>query len=357
MANLKKPLVRAVIKGAAGALIMGMLVFLVMNREQKYQSGSLNFSTMSTWTAAALYTSDMKDDLKKGFDAAKSAFSDIEKTCNIYNPESELSRLNATAHETPFACSALLWDILSEARRAYSLSNGNFDVTTGIYTALWKHAAAVNKLPSEAEIKAASEICGLDKAVFDDSAKTVRFTRKGMKIDLGGIAKGYALDLAKKRVTEAGYSRGYIDLGGNVITLPKPPPKADNYTAGVKNPLDTSKTCASVKMIDEAVSTSGGYERFFTIDGRNYAHIISPSNGRPVENVLSVTVVTKKGVDSDILSTAIFAGGKKEAERIAAKMPDVRILMFYRGADGRTEAFTHGEWDYFLPSSPDGKSL
>lgn len=351
MTSSTKKIIKRISKTLALAFVLGAAGFLAFNSNRPYKSESLNFSTMSTWATVWLYSYG-KEELADDFKIVTGAFDDITRACNIYDPSSELARLNATAHQAPFKCSELLWNILTEARRFYSLSDGKFDVTITPFSELWKRKAAEKELPSQAEIDEAAKKVGLDKVIFNDDEMTVSFPVEGMKIDLGGIAKGAALDLAKERLATKGVNRGYIDLGGNVLTLPKPPPKKDFYTVQIKDPFNRDESCGVGKMLNEAVSTSGNYERYVTIDGRHYTHIIDPTTGTPVENKLSVTVITERAIDADALSTAIFAGGKDLALKLAKKFPDMRILIFERNPNtpSKIDSFEIGEWQYITPS-------
>ena len=209
--------------------------------------------------------------------------------------------------------------------------------------------------------------------IFYKDEMSVRFTVEGMSLDLGGIAKGAALDLAKERLEgktaigaelsedasfmaclEARFRGkatdldcGFINAGGNVITLSEPPPKEEQYTVKIQNPVDPKGApCASAGMLDESVSTSGNYERYVVIDGKHYTHIVDPVSGRPVENMLSVTVITKHAVDADALSTAIFIKGRDFAVQMKEKFPDLRVLMFYidPAHPEQVQTFSIGEW-------------
>lgn len=140
---------------------------------------------------------------------------------------------------------------------------------------------------------------------------------------------------------------GYIDVGGNVLVLPEPPPEKQEYRAGIKNPLDKNGApCAYATMLDECISTSGSYERYSVINGKRYSHVIDPHTGYPVKNMLSVSVITKHGIDADALSTAIFVGGRPVAEAAAKEYPGLRVLMFYVDPSAKqVESWQIGEWE------------
>ena len=270
--------------------------------------------------------------LEQAADEAQQEFRRLEAMCSIYDPESELSCLNRSAFQRPFHCSEDLWEILQYARKYYTLSDGAFDVTIKPLMKLWGFHRKRSTLPEQKEIEEAKKLVGLDKVVFHDSDRTVRFSVEGIGIDLGGIAKGYALDKAGKKVMLLGVNTGILDLGGNLFCLPNPPPgkKRDAYRIGIRNPLNKNQIMTVVSMRGAAIATSGDYERYVVIDGRHYTHIMDAKTGCPVSNMLSVSVIAPKGVDSDALSTSIFLKGAVLARKVREENPAIQILIIRR---------------------------
>ena len=302
---------RGVVGGAAGGL---------------RQTG---FGLMST-SAELVFAADDR----APFTAARDAMLEVEKTCNVFDPASELSQLNASAAEKPFVCSPMLYGILSEAREAWSFSEGRFDVTSGPLMRLWGfyRKSGAPQLPDDKELVAASTLVGLEKVVFNDAERSVYFTVPGMSIDLGGIAKGYAADLAAARAAAAGAGRGAVNLGGNIRLLDGG--AAEGWPVAIRDPMNRDAVCEEFILRRGAVSTSGNYERYVVIDGKRYTHIMNPLTARPVDNVLAVTVTAATAQRADWLSTSLFIGGEKLAEKAAAVYPDVRIWLFLPSADG-----------------------
>ncbi|MDD5698741.1 MAG: FAD:protein FMN transferase [Victivallaceae bacterium] len=269
--------------------------------------------------------------------AVRAVFTRIETTCNIFDPASEISRLNATASATAFKCSPLLWNMFNSARRAYYLSDGAFDVTARPLMALWGfYQKRGDSLPTAAEIREARNRVGLSKVSFDDKNHTVKFTVPGMSVDFGGIAKGIAVQIAVRKIKAAGIRQAVIDLGGNMYCLGRPPAPKQFYTIGIRNPLDKNAVWATTALRDEAVATSGNYERYLTINGHHYTHIMNPATGQPVEDMLSVTVVTPDAGNADFLSTAVFIGGTGLAEKICRANPDTGIFIIRRKPDDKS---------------------
>ncbi len=277
-------------------------------------------------------------------DATMEVFEQVNQRFSTYIEDSELSRLNASAHLAPFSCSAEMWELLVLARRAYAESHGAFDISAGPLMRLWGFYRKRDSVPSQAEIEEILQRVGLDKVIFDDDARTVFFTQPEMMLDSGGIAKGYALDLAADRLRELGVTRGVIDLGGNIRVLQDPPPGRDHYSIAVRNPRRTRKTIGLVPMLDQSIATSGDYERYVMLDDKRYSHIMDPRTGYPVEGMASVTVVAPDGTLSDYLSTAIFVnrGGPYIAE-LLRQYPEVDVLVIKADAGGQLSKVTYGD--------------
>ncbi len=264
--------------------------------------------------------------------AIDAEFAAVTAVADPYCAESELSRLNRSAFAAPFRCGTIMWEILSEARRAYRLTDGAFDISVRPLMELWGFYRKAGKRPTAAEIAAAKAKVGLDKVVFDDLRHTVRFTVPGMALDLGGIAKGYALDRAGRAAQAAGVESGVIDLGGNLRLLPNPPPRQEFYRIGIRFPGKAGTVIPKALELpgDVAVSTSGDYERFVVLEGKRFGHIIDPVTGIPAAVDCSVTAVLPKAVRADWISTAVYLRGKALAGRLERIFPGLHVIMVPR---------------------------
>lgn len=295
---------------------------------------SLQYPVMGTNAEIKLYGN--MESAKSAADAIRDELSSVEKTCSLFNPDSELSRLNATAAKEPFKCSSLLWEVLLESKKLYQLTDGSFDISVTPLMELWGFYRKSNALPTPAEIAEAKSHVGLDKVIFDLEQHTVKFPEAGMKLDLGGIAKGYAVDRAALATVSKGISCGTINLGGNIRCLKDPPPGKTKYTVGVRDPFGNSAICGTVQVAGASIATSGNYEKHVTINGVNYAHIMDPKTGEPVKGMISVTVVLpgdsgKDGICShtagDGLSTSVFIKGEDFARKICQQIPGASVLI------------------------------
>ncbi|MDD2403648.1 MAG: FAD:protein FMN transferase [Victivallaceae bacterium] len=313
--------------------VAGVLINQRTGRNSRHHvdSEERQFPIMSTIAQIKFYGTP--EQVENAANLTQDVFEMVEKACNTFDPESELFQLNRNAFAAPFKCSTLLWEVLSKAREAYRISDGMFDPSVRPLMTVWGFYRKRSEMPPQEEIKHALNICGMDKVVFDDDAKTVSFTVDGVALDLGGVAKGYAVDMAAENVLKTGVRAGTINLGGNIFCLPETPPGRRFYTVSIRNPLDKNKTCGVVRIVGKSVATSGNYERYVTFNGKNYTHIINPQTGMPVEDMLSVTVISNHAVDADLLSTAVFTGGVELAEKLYREFPDVQFLIMCRSTD------------------------
>ena len=256
----------------------------------------------------------------------------LHDTINAYDPASELSSLNRTAHEVPFRCSPMLWDILMAAKEAHRLSEGCFDVTVGPLMHLWGFHEKKGSVPTEEEIQAALQNVGFGKLRLDEAARTVAFPHEGMRIDFGGIAKGFALDLAADLLETAGLSCYLLDLGGNIHG--KGGTAHPVFTIGVRNPMNPQALLGTLSCTHEMIATSGNYERFRMLDGKKVGHIMDPRTGHPCDYLAGVTVVTTRGVLSDVLSTTAFVGGRQLAAKLVQALPETSFIFVDAAASG-----------------------
>lgn len=313
-----------------GVMIFALLALAAVRQLDRTTVESMKYERMFPimGTVAQLTFYAPSELSKQAGEQVQKAFDRTMELCNLRSPESELSQLNAEAYEKPFACSPELWFLLLESRKAHLFSEGLFDISTKPLMDLWGFYRKRNTVPSEQEIAEVMSKVGLDKVLFDDTERTVKFTVPGMAFDLGGIAKGYAVDRAVEAVAKLGIRCGVIDLGGNLRLLPKPPPGQEAYRIGIRNPAQKKELLNEVlELCNVSLSTSGNYERFVTLDGVRYGHIINPKTGRPTEKDGSVTVIAPSAMLADWLSTSIFLGDKNLADRAKSTFSGISTII------------------------------
>ncbi|MBU1124469.1 MAG: FAD:protein FMN transferase [Candidatus Omnitrophica bacterium] len=246
----------------------------------------------------------------------------IEALLSKYNPTSEVSRLNRDGKLT--ASPETLYCI-KQAKELWRLTDGAFDITIAPLITLWGFTDKKYWVPPDALIKESLKLIGSEKIAIDENDATISFGKKGMHIDLGGIAKGYALDCAVKKLKESGITHGLINAGGQIYCL------GDKYGqpwgVAIKDPR-TQGIIAHLELKDTAVATSGDYEQYFIVDKKRYCHILNSRTGYPAESGLSsVTVRAPTGIIADALATAIFIRGEEEGKQFILNFPGVTFTV------------------------------
>ena len=242
---------------------------------------------------------------------------ELENKMSTKIATSEVSKINDSAGIDKVKVSDDTYTVIKEALKYGKISKGKFDITVGNLVDLWGIGTENEKVPSEEEIQKALATVDYNKVEIDDNNKTVFLKDKGMKIDLGAIAKGYVADEIVKILEKDGVKSAIINLGGNVYVYGNKGGK--NFKIGIRNPLspDPNDYLGIYQSQNESVVTSGVYERFFEKDGKRYHHILSTSDGYPIDNnLISTSIITKSSMDADALSTTTFALGLEEGLKL-----------------------------------------
>lgn len=239
-----------------------------------------------------------------------------DATLSLYKEDSEISRINQNAGIAPTAVSGETFSLIQKAKQYSELSDGLFDLTVAPLSTLWGISSENPRVPSDEEIAVALDLVDYQNVILAESGKTVYLKRKGMAIDLGGVAKGFFCEKIEEVYRQYGVSSALVSIGGNIYTYGQKP-DGESYRLGIRNPndLNGSSVMGILSSHDEVVSTSGAYERYFEQDGILYHHILDLETGFPAESdLLSVTVICKDGGMADFLSTALYLAGSKAIE-------------------------------------------
>lgn len=287
------------------------------NKSEPISKSGLAFDTFITIT---LY--DTKDEklLEECFQLCKKYESLFSRTLST----SEIAKINSGS-ETSFKVSNETAEAIRQGLKYGTISNGLFDITIGSISELWNFKSDSPQLPDDTLIKKAlSSINYKDLEVTDN---TVILKNRNIKIDLGGIAKGYIADQLKTFLTSKGVKHGFISLGGNVLTIGKKPDGSD-FTIGIQKPFaKQNETIAALKISDKSVVSSGIYERYFKINNKIYHHILNPHTGYPFENNLyEVTIISDKSVDGDALSTTCFSLGLEKGMELIESIENTEAI-------------------------------
>ena len=261
--------------------------------------------------------------------ASRAAFDRIEalnKVLSDYDPESELSRLSLVAGHGPVKVSADLFDVLERSKRITERSDGMFDVTIAPVGRLWRRARRDRKLPDAKLIAEARKLVGSDKMFLDARTRTVDLMLPGMKLDAGGIAKGYAAQAALDVLRSMGIKRSLAGGAGDIV-VGDPPPDAEGRKIAIA-PVDPKAKYRppTLLMKNAAISTAGDAERFVVIDGHRYSHIVNPKTGMGHEDRAAVTVIARDGGTADALETAAYLLGPERGLKLVDETPGAAAL-------------------------------
>ncbi len=316
--------------GAIGRLAVQLLacsiVFSSTSCRREPSPRASQWLIMGTFASLSVPASE-EGRLAEGVRLAVDTLEQLNQQLSTYIETSEVSRINRQAGKAPLAVSDTTADVLRLARRYGDISGGALDITIAPLMRLWglRDGAPPVTLPDPVDLEAVLPL--VDYRSIEMAGATVCLPRSGMQIDLGGIAKGYAVDMVFDALVAAGHDAILVNLGGNMRGRGQAAP-GRRWRVGVRNPFDREQLLGTVELSDGwAVATSGNYERFVEIDGRRYAHIMDPRSGMPVQGMAGVTVLSPQGVEADALSTALFVAGMQGVAAILDKAPDSEALL------------------------------
>jgi len=249
---------------------------------------------------------------------------EVDETMSVFKEDSRVYRLNVDGR-TKANLTPDMVEVLTEAQEISRITGGSFDMTSGPLLDLWGFYTGSLTVPTEEELSRTLELVDYRGLEVDSSKGTVRLADPGAAIDLGGVAKGYAVDRAIKVLKDGGATAGLVNAGGDIRGFGSA--EGDRaWKVGLQHPLTDDELLGSLDLILPAVTTSGNYESFFTYRGDKLSHIIDPRDGRPVEDTLSVSVLTDRAVAADGLSTGLFSQGPDRALEVVAGLDDTELI-------------------------------
>lgn len=278
---------------------------------------------LGTSVTISLYDYSTQSPLNKSFDTLKA----LEDVLSINKSGTLIDRINENAGITPVKVDDETLFVISKGLEYSALSDGSFDITIGPLVKLWNIGFPGARVPSDEEIAEKLSLVDYRQVEIDKQKSTVFLKSKGMIIDLGGIAKGYAADQVIKVLKENGVKHALVDVGGNICTLGAKP-DGSLWKIGVQDPFNPRGTIiGSVSLSDKSIVTSGIYERYLEAEGQKYHHILNPDTGYPFENELaSVTIITENSIDGDALSTTVFSKGLHEGFKFVNSLENTEAI-------------------------------
>lgn len=311
-------------------VIVGLLLVSGCSRErptpedrlERYGHARTIMGTFAEVTAVA----ESRGVAEQCVEAAYGRLEDVNRLMSDYDPESEISRINRLAVGETMAVSEETFTCLQAALEVSRVSGGAFDATCRPLVSLWKASAKAGRLPGEAALSEVLAGVGAEHVVLEAATRSVGRSNAGTQVDLGGIAKGYALDLAVEAMRERGAVGGLVNVGGDVRAFGRQE-DGEAWRIGVKHPFRDGLVDRIV-LRDKAVATSGLQQRFYEIEGQRYSHIIDPRDGRPVAQAPSVTVIADDGMTADAWATVFSVLSVTEGQSLldSEGAPAVEVL-------------------------------
>lgn len=255
------------------------------------------------------------------FTRAFSRIAELDRKLSDYSLDSELSKLSAESPSpVPVKVSDDLFAVLQASQNLAAETNGAFDITIGPLTKLWRRARRQKEIPTEEAISKARGAVGYESLKLDGKEKSASLTKSSMRLDLGGIAKGFAADVALAEIKKLGLSQSLVRASGDIVAG-DPPPGEAGWKVGLAplNPDDLPRNF--VHVANQAISTSGEARQHLVVNGKRYSHLIDPRSGQPLTGRMSITVIAPRGIDADSLASAVAVlGPDKGLKLIDGKM-------------------------------------
>lgn len=265
-------------------------------------------------------------------DEAFAAMVEVDRLMSNYRADSELAAINRRAADGPVTLSEPMMSVLAAADQVSRRSRGAFDITIGPLMKLWGFYQKQPHVPTARELDAVRPLIGYQYVELNPAARTVRFTRRGVELDLGGIAKGFAAELAGGVLRRRGLS-GAIDAGGNQYFVGTPAGRT-RWNVGIEDPGTRGALLGVLSVEAGAVATSGGYHNFFEVAGTRYGHILDPRTLRLSDRSLSVTIVSRDATLADALTKPVFLLGPVEGLALAESFPGTMAIIATRAPGG-----------------------
>lgn len=286
-----------------------LFLSLQLSAQKRFEFSHPQMGTMFRIVVEASDSLSAKNTTQKAF----VRLDELNLTLSDYREDSEVNTLCRTAgSEQYIKVSTDLWNMLQESVKAAKLSDENFDVTIGPLTQLWRRMKRQKQLPTPTQISEAKTKIGIEKILFNTKNQSVMLETKGMRLDFGGIGKGFAEDEMMKILKQNGIKSALIEAGGNIVVSNSPTDSPQGWEIIINNEKYFLKNCG--------VSTSGDAYQFVEIDGKKYAHILDPKTGIGFAEPHQISIIAEDGTTSDWISTALYLMPQKQGKKLAKKL-------------------------------------
>ncbi len=296
------------------------------------------FDTFSQFTAYA----DTQEEFDEYADATKTLLKEYHELLDIYHEYDgivNLKTLNDVAHKEPIEIDQRLGEFLLFGKEMHALTGGYTNLAMGAVLSLWHDARQTQTLPDEQALLEANEHTNIDQLKLSEDGTLVLFSDDKLKLDAGALGKGFVAKKISQELKKLGCESFLLNLGGNTLAHGTKP-DGTPWLAGIENPTEGKGLEGSVELSGYALVTSGSYQRYFTVDGVDYHHIIHPETLYPENYCLAVSVLCPDSAVADALSTALFSMPPEDGKKILAKIDDTEALwLFSDGSIETTDGF------------------
>ena len=322
------------------SLITAAVYFFVgvgVEKESVWPAGRVDVDSggrvvMGTFARVIAVAAD-SNTAKRCIEAAFVEIKKIDKLMSGYRNDSEISELNRDGFRRVVVVSKSTFEVLQRGIEFSELTYGAFDVTVGPLVDLWHSTQDTSSFPTDAQLQQARSKVGYDKLILDANQTSARFAVEGMRVDLGAIAKGYAIDKAVEVTQKTGALGAMVEIGGDIRCFGSPPQGQNRWRIGLQSSraigesVGTGEVLLVLELVDAAVATSGDYRRFVLIEGKKYSHILDTRTGRASKGLTSVTIISQNATDADALATAVSVMGLEKGLALIEAEPDTEAIL------------------------------
>jgi thiamine biosynthesis lipoprotein len=324
--KIRRPIVIAL------CLFLATVAYLFFAGKKRVKADSGYHLVMGTFARIVVVARDAETGARC-VEAGLAEIRKVDELMSDYKEDSEITRINKRAAQRAVQVSETTYDILQKSLEFSELTDGAFDITVGPLVDLFHKTQEEHLAPTPEQIAQAKEKVGFEKLIMDDKTKSIRFAVDGMRLDLGGIAKGYGVDKAIEAARRDGAIGAMVDIGGDVRCFGKPPEGRDHWRIGLQDPNSAVEGVSggglvlTLKVKNAAVATSGDYQQFVMIEGRRYSHIMNRTTGTSVEGLSSVTIIAENATDADALATSVSVMGPEKGVALIEKLPNTEAIL------------------------------
>lgn len=291
---------------------------------------------------------DLDDQAERAWLACQDLLAKMEQTFSAHLPTSELSRLNQAAGSAPVQLSSDLFELIAQGKTASLAHDSQLNIALGPVIQAWRIGFSDARQPSQTELDQLLPLCQPDLIELDENQQTCRLPLPGMALDLGALAKGYIADRLLELLKSFGIRSALIDLGGNVLTYGQPPSGQPHWLVGIQKPFaPRGQLVGQVTLTNQALVTSGVYERFFETAGATYHHILDPKTGYPIQSPMtSISILAPDALTAEIWTSRLFGLPPRDALAVIDQEEGIEGVIL---TTDKQCLLSHGLWEGFTP--------